>query len=241
MNILLLGSGPEVTVCRSWALAPFDRVVAINNAWRVRPDWDAVIHAYDFPTGRLPDAPGPGQRIVTEAEFVPAMNAFGGVVHVGATMAFTATCWVLHHYRPRVVAYLGCDMHYPPGRTHFYGRGRADPLRPDVTLRSLEAKAARAMVLAAAKGTALVNLSHGPSRLVFPRATRASVAAGPVPRRYDRVAAARALGREAALGYRVPSGRHWLEAERFDPRALAEVDALWLAAAVEPDRLAPAS
>ena len=74
MNILLLGSGPEVTVCRNWQRAPFDRIVAINNAWRVRPDWDAVIHAYDFPTGRLPDAPGPGQRIVTEAEFVPAMN-----------------------------------------------------------------------------------------------------------------------------------------------------------------------
>ena len=39
-----------------------------------------------------------------------------------------------------------------------------------------------------------------------------------------------ALTAEKNLGYLVPSGRYWEEAERFDPAALREVDALWLAA-----------
>ncbi len=64
-------------------------------------------------------------------------------------------------------------MHYPAtGPTHFYGQGTPDPLRRDITLRSLEAKSARLMVLAARQGCAMVNLSTGPSRLVFPRANR---------------------------------------------------------------------
>ena len=43
-------------------------------------------------------------------------------------------------------------------------------LRPDITLQSLEAKAARLMILAAEAGHAVVNLSDGPARVVFPRA-----------------------------------------------------------------------
>ena len=86
---------------------------------------------------------GPGQRIVTEAEFVPAQNAYGGFVYAGATMAFTAAYWALHVLRPSVIAVYGCDMQYPAaGPTHFYGMGTPDPLRADITLRSLEAKSA---------------------------------------------------------------------------------------------------
>jgi hypothetical protein len=33
------------------------------------------------------------------------------------------------------------------------------------------------------------------------------------------------------LGYLVPSGRYWEEADRFDPAALDRLDALWLRAA----------
>jgi hypothetical protein len=179
---------------------------------------------------------GPGQRIVTEAEFVPAQNAYGGFVYAGATMAFTAAYWALHALRPSVIAVYGCDMHYPEtGPTHFYGTGAADPLRADITLRSLEAKAARLMVLAAQQGCAMVNLSRGPSRLVFPRAAReASAQTRPLPFRAD--LAADALALEAALGYLVPSGRYWEETDRFDAGALARVDALWLRAATQPVR-----
>ena len=232
MKVLLLGSGPEVLTCVDWPRAPFDRIVAINNAWAVRPDWDALVFPHDFPPERLPPAPAPHQRLVDETVFIPAQNAHGGVVYAGPTMAFTASYWVLHALRPEVIAYLGCDMHYPDrGKTHFYGTGQADPLRPDPTLQSLEAKSARLMVLAARQGCALVNLSTGPSRLVFPRADRAAVAAGPRPPRWQAAATEAALAREAALGYRVPSGRYWLERDRLDARALARVDALWCAAA----------
>lgn len=228
--ILMLGSGPRAATARHWPRDGFDRIVAINNAWAIRPDWDLMIHPWDFPPGRIP-APGPGQRIVTEVDFVPAQNALGGFVYAGATMAFTTAYWALHALRPRIIAAYGCDMHYPAsGRTHFYGTGTPDPLRPDITLRSLEAKSARLMILAAMQGCAMVNLSRGPSRLTFPRRRR-STAAHARPLRYDAGLAATALAREAALGYHSASGRYWEELHRFDPAEIDRLDALWLAAA----------
>ncbi|OYW56581.1 MAG: hypothetical protein B7Z10_03720 [Rhodobacterales bacterium 32-66-7] len=233
--VLMLGSAPMVTEAALWPRAPFDRIVAINNAWRVRPDWDISVFPHDFPVDRHPVA-GPGQRLVTETEFVPAQNAYGGFVHAGATMAFTTAYWALHALKPRVIAVFGCDMQYPIGRTtHFYGNGAPDPLRKDITLRSLEAKSARLMVLAAMQGCAMVNLSQGPSRLIFPHVARPLAAeARPLP--HAVAVAAEALAGEAALGYTVPSGRYWEEAERFDPLALDRLDALWLEAARLPLR-----
>jgi len=235
MRILMLGSAPMAAEAATWPREPFDLVLAINNAWRIRPDWDVAIHPYDFPLDRQAVA-GPGQRIVTEAEFVPAQNEYGGFVYAGATMAFTAAYWALHDLRPSVIAVYGCDMHYPKsGPTHFYGDGTADPLRPDVTLRSLEAKAARLMLLAARQGCAMVNLSNGPSRLVFPRVTQAGVA-GAVPFAGDLERVDAALRMEAELGYVVPSGRYWEEPGRFDVAALDRLDALWLGASALPLR-----
>ena len=170
--ILMLGSAPNATLVRDWPREPFDRIVTINNAWRLRGDWDDLVCPWDFPEERRP-APGPHQRLILQEDFVPAQNAFGGFVYAGGTMAFTTAYWILAALKPRVIAVLGCDMHYPAtGPTHFYGTGTPDPLRADITLRSLEAKSARLMILAAKAGCAMVNLSTGPSRLVFPRATR---------------------------------------------------------------------
>ena len=208
-TVLILGSAPMVTEARAWSRAPFDRIVAINNAFAVRPDWDFMVHPWDFPGERVP-LPLPGQTIVTEAEFVPAQNAYGGFVYAGATMAFTAAYWALQALRPRVLAVFGCDMQYPAGgQSHFYGRGTPDPLRPDITLQSLEAKSARLMVLAAMQGCAVVNLSAGPSRLMLPRADRGAVA-GARPLRFNRGLVSAAMAREAAL------------------------DAMWLDAVAEP-------
>lgn len=228
--ILMLGSAPMATEAAGWARAPFDRIVAINNAHAVRPDWDDMIHPWDFPSERRP-TPGPGQRLITQEAFVPAQNTYGGFVYAGGTMAFTTAYWALAALRPRVLAAFGCDMHYPAsGATHFYGTGTPDPLRADITLRSLEAKSARAMVLAAMQGCACVNLSAGPSRLVWPRATREALP-GLRPLPFDQTLAKAALAREAALGYHVPSGRYWEEAHRFDAAEIDALDALWLAAA----------
>lgn len=228
--VLMLGSAPLVTEAAQWPRAPFDHVLAINNAWRVRADWDDHIYPWDFPTDGLPDL-APGQRRVTQEAFVPAQNRFGGFVYAGGTMAYTAAYWALDTLRPRVLAVFGCDMTYPArGRTHFYGTGTPDPLRADITLRSLEAKSARLMLLAAREGFAVVNLSTGPSRLMFPRAQRRDLARWPAPA-VDADLIDAALAREAELGYYVPSGRYWEEAARFDAAEIDRLDAMWLAGA----------
>ena len=225
-TLLMLGSAPMAVQACDWPRAPFDRILAINNAHLIRPDWDDMIHPWDFPPHRRP-TPGPGQRLITEGDFVPAQNDYGGFVYAGGTMAFTAAYWALAALRPATIAVFGCDMHYPTtGPTHFYGTGSPDPLRADITLRSLEAKSARLMILAAMQGCAMVNLSTGPSRLIFPRTT---APAQPAP--FNQSLAHRALQTERDLDYLVPSGRYWLEADRFDLARIDALDALWLAAA----------
>lgn len=229
-TVLILGSAPEAAAARDWSRAPLDAIVAINNAWRIRADWDYLIHPEDFPEDRRPAHVAPGQRIVTAADYVEVQNRFGGFVYAGGTMAFTAGYWALGTLRPRVLAFFGCNMVYAPtGDTHFYGTGTADPLRSDVTLRSLEAKSARLALLAAEQGCLCVNLSDAESRLVFPRATPDGLSEL-VPRPTRVGAVEDAKSREAALGYVVPSGRYWQEEGRFDRDEIDALDALWLRA-----------
>lgn len=229
--VLVLGSGPNVVETRDWPRHPFDRIVAINNAWAVRPDWDDLIHPDDFPAARMPRALAPEQRIIRAADYVPLQNELGGFVYAGGTMAFTAGYWALAAIKPRVIAMMGCDMVYAAqSQTHFYGTGTADPLRADVTLRSLEAKSARFMLMAAARGCAVVNLSQDASRLVFPRCTPQTTAIAQ-PQPYDLAGAEAALAEEAQLGYYVPSGKYWKEEGRFDPAEIDALDRRWLKAA----------
>ncbi len=193
----------------------------------------------DFPADRRPPRLAPGQRLVDYRDFVPAQNAYGGFVYAGGTMAFTAAYWALHAPAPAEHCRLGCD-HGLSGAADpriSTAPAVADPLRADVTLRSLEAKSARLMILAARQGCAMVNLSQDESRLVFPRATPAELPlARPAPT--TPLLAAAALRREAALGYMVASGRYWEEADSFDPAEIDRLDAMWLQAAA--DRARPA-
>jgi hypothetical protein len=126
------------------------------------------------------------------------------------------------------MAFFGCDMVYPrSGNTHFYGQGTADPLRADVTLRSLEAKSARLALLAARQDCNVVRLSFGPSRLVYPSVSRTE----PIPEALPRIEHVDALLQaECEVGYVVPSGRYWEVEERFDPAVVDRLDAAWLAA-----------
>lgn len=224
--VLMLGSAPMALQAQAWPRG-FDALLAINNAWRVRPDWDYAIYPWDFDAARVPVA-GPGQVLVTEADFVPAQNRYGGFVYAGATMAYTAAYWALDALRPRVLAVFGCDMQYPPGQTHFYGVGAPDPLRDDITLRSLEAKSVRLMALAALQGCAVVNLSAGVSRLLCPRAALADLGAVR-PLVFDQARVAQAQAREAELGYFAASGRYWEDLSAYDVAEIDRLDALWLA------------
>lgn len=225
----MLGSAPSAVLARDYPRERFDRIVAINNAWRIRPDWDDLVCPWDFPEDRRP-VPNAAQRLILQDAFVPTQNQYGGFVYAGGTMAFTTAYWMLAAMKPQTIAVLGCDMHYAAtGHTHFYGTGTPDPLREDITLRSLEAKSARLMILAARQGCAMVNLSTEPSRLVFPRATLTSFPKTPAS--YDAALADEAMTTEAALNYYIPSGRYWEAATSFDPARIDALDALWLAAA----------
>lgn len=228
--VLVLGSGPDAVQCQDWPRAPFTEIVAINNAWRVRADWTHLLYPDDFPSERHPQRVDPGQSIVTSKDYVPAQNTFGGVVYAGGTMAFTAGYWALAALRPRILAYWGCDMVYPAnGPTHFYGTGQADPLRKDVTLRSLESKSARLWLQAARVGCRVVNLSAGPSRLLFPTATQNDLTAlANHPIALDPLILAEAEAEEARLNYVVDSGRYWERYREFDPARIDAVDALWM-------------
>lgn len=237
--MLILGSAPDAVRARGWPRAGIDAIVAINNAWRIREDWDFLLHPKDFAPERHPPRLGPRQSVRSYPDYVPAVNAYGGFVFCGGTMAFTAAYWVLHALRPRLVGFLGCDMIYPAtGPTHFYGTGTADPIRPDPTLQSLEAKSARLMLMAAAQGCVLVNLSDAAeSRLAIPRLDPDGLQDWrPAPPELDRrtgLRIAEARRREMALGYEVPSGKYWKEFARIDTAALQRIDRMWLNAAAD--------
>lgn len=226
--VLILGSGPGVTVAADWSRGWFDQIVVMNNAWRVRPDWDALVFPEDFPADRRPSLITPAQRLVQADEFVPAQNRFGGFIHAGATMAYTTAYWALDALRPRVMAFMGCDMVYPKqGATHFYGSGTADPLRDDVTLRDLGAKSARLALIAAGEGCACVNLSEEPSALLFPRARPGALREHVSMLDLDHARYAELRAQEEATGYVTPDGRYTNDATVMDMTTLAGIDAGW--------------
>lgn len=228
--VLVLGSGPNVVQAKDWPKAWFDEILVINNAWRVRDDWDRLVFPWDFPVERQPAAYAPGQVTVEEDAFVPAQNAYGGFVFAGATMAFTCAYWALAALRPRVLAFMGCDMTYAAtGATHFYGKGAADPLRADVTLRDLGAKSARLGLIAAAQGCACVNLSKDASALLFAR-SKADELRDVMPQEVKAEVVAALRSREDALTYATPDGRYDATGAGFDIAALDALDVDWRAA-----------
>ena len=231
-RILIIGSAPNSVLAADWPQELFDRIVVINNAWRIRDDWDDLIYPYDFPAENMPPQIKPHQRIIDETAFVPIQNDYGGFVYAGATMAYTAGYWALGHYQPAEIAFMGCDMHYPyTGDTHFYGTGAPDPLRDDITLTSLEASSARLYSLATRQGCQLFNLSDGISRLIFSRMSNAAWGSdcAQVPmHEIDQEHVAVALNREAELDYYVPDGRYWEDISQFDKDALIDLDGLWM-------------
>ncbi|WP_295532760.1 hypothetical protein [uncultured Thioclava sp.] len=228
-TVLVMGSAPNVTTCRDWPKSYFSAIIAINNAWRVRDDWDFQVAPDDFPKDRLPQALRDRQRLIGSASYVPANNDFGGIIYAGATMVFSAGYWALAELRPKTMVFVGCDMVYPTrGMTHFYGSGTPDPLREDVTLRNLEAKSARLMAHAARQGCACVRPDGGESRLLFPTVTLEEIAQGAVGTFLpDPDAFLQVKAREQALGYFVKSGRYWESPDALNVTDVDAIDQMW--------------
>ena len=238
--VLIFGSAPDVTEISHWDLSIFTSCIAINNAWKVTPQWTHLIFPEDFPIDRRPPLPlNTHQQWVTANEFVPHQNKFGGFIYAGGTMSFTAGYWALGELKPDIIAYIGCDMVYSAeaGKTsHFYGHGTADPLRDDMTLQSLEAKSNRLMAMANMQNCAIVNLSSLPeSRLTFPRKTFADIQQLASHKEmiahqnhlFDTQKINKALSAETELGYLVASGRYWESVNQFDPEQLRKIDDIW--------------
>ena len=125
-------------------------------------------------------------------------------------------------------------------QSHFYGNGKADPLRSDITLQSLEAKSIRLMALAKINNCAVVNLSELPkSRLLFPRISITELLKKIDQKdlvceqdvKLDSNSVKKALDLEEELAYMVPSGRYWESLKEFDQLKLSEIDSLWLKSA----------
>ena len=227
---MILGSGPNVRAAAEWPREWFDQIIVMNNAWRVRPDWDALVFPEDFPPEKRPQELSDSQRFVEADEFVPAQNLYGGFIHAGATMAYTTAYWALAALKPRVMAFMGCDMIYPEtGDTHFYGTGAPDPLREDISLRDLGAKSARLALIAADQRCACVNLSQDKSSLLFPRALPEDVLAWRRTPVCDRAAYLALRSEEDALGYETPDGRYENRADAVDIGALDRIDQRWRA------------
>jgi hypothetical protein len=240
-NVLILGSAADAIDARAFDPHLFDAIVAINNAWRIRDDWTHLVHAGDFPIERMPINQSE-KKIITYDSYVPANNAFGGIVYAGGTMAFTAAYWALHALGPNMMIFCGCDMVYDvSGVTHFYGKGTADPLREDPTLQSLEAKSNRLMALAAKHGTLCVNASLlSKSRLTFPRLNLASLntdlslfrnrAFSKVQSEANVAAIESALSLEAKAEQFISTGDYWNFKKSINPEILSGIDNKWLGA-----------
>ena len=224
-HVLIIGSGPNAVKAAELETA-FDAIVVINNAWRVRPDWSHLIYPYDFPKERWPQEINCSQTVITEKEFVPIHNQYGGFIYAGATMAFTAGYWVLGALKPSHISFIGCDMHYPKtGKTHFYGKGTADPLREDISLMSLKAKSNRFLSFAYEQDCLVGNLSDGPSKLTFPRVSSASLWPEIPCLRVDLIT--QALKQEKDLGYFDRSGRYWENLDKYDCKEIKKIDNIW--------------
>ena len=237
---LILGSGPDALQAQEFPVDMFEKRVAINNAWRVRDDWNYLIHPDDFPADRWPSvAETAGKHIITSADYVPLQNRFGGFVYAGGTMAFTAGYWALAALKPKIMGFFGCDMVYSDAQTHFYGQGTADPLRDDISLQSLEAKSARMMIMATLNGSLCVNLTaNKETRLVFPKVSVEELAKWSEPDRahalekltasIDSATVDKVLAAEKHLNYFVESGEYWKVQDKFDAAKLREIDEMWL-------------
>ncbi len=229
-KILIIGSAPDSVKATEWKNLSFDNIIAINNAWKIRKDWTNCIYPDDFPVSKRPRT-SETQTLHSSEEFVKAQNHFGGFVYAGGTMAFTAGYWALYKFKPQIICYTGCDMVYKGDKTHFYGKGNADPLREDKTLNNLLAKSARLEAIAFLNNCKILNLSNiSESKLTFFKVNisdldnASKIHSNTVKKEKINLA----LQKEKKTGYFVPDGMYWKKMDKFDHKEIKIIDDLWL-------------
>ena len=89
MLILIIGSAPDALEAQNLKRELFGGIVAINNAWNIRNDWDFCIFPDDFPKNRRPNN-NKDKRLIRSNQYVPIQNKYGGFVYSGGTMSYAA-------------------------------------------------------------------------------------------------------------------------------------------------------
>ena len=230
MLILIIGSAPDALAAQNFNRKLFGSIVAINNAWKIRKDWTNCIYPEDFPENKRPKS-SDTQTLHSSEEYVEAQNHFGGFVYAGGTMAFTAGYWVLYKFKPQIICYTGCDMVYTGEKTHFYGKGKADPLRKDKTLNNLLAKSARLEAIAFLNKCKILNLSNIlESNLTFHKVNVNDLdnAVKIHSNKFKEEKINLALQKEKKIGYFIPDGKYWKQMDKFDQKEIKLIDELWL-------------
>ena len=73
MLILIIGSAPDAIEAQSLQGKLVQNIVAINNAWNIRSDWDFCIFPDDFPDNRRPTG-NEVQKLIRSEQYVPLQN-----------------------------------------------------------------------------------------------------------------------------------------------------------------------
>ncbi len=229
-NVLILGSAPNAISARKWPTELFRSLVVINNAWKIRSDWTHNIFPTDFPQEKRATATQT-QRLISAEDYVPVQNSYGGFVYAGGTMAITSAYWALGALKPKNLYFFGCDMVYNGSKTHFYGQGTPDPLREDISLRSLEAKTARFECFASLVDCNVFNLSEEKeSRLVYRRKRLSNINSSynDLPRAINKKSFDNAIRIESELNYFISDGKYWKHNNKFDVQQVDRLDKIWL-------------
>jgi hypothetical protein len=168
-TIAVVGSAPSAPEIDA-LLGEHTIVVTLNNAWRATNRRDYLVYADDLPDASKPELRERALRGRSSPQYLPAVNAFGGLLHCGASLAFAAGYWLLRAMPCSQISYFAADMVYTTQQSHFYGRGQPDPLRPDPSLQDHGAKCLRLVYFGLKNGCLFLNASATvETRLAFPR------------------------------------------------------------------------
>ena len=237
---LVVGSAPEA-VCVSDADIPRSVfTVAVNNAWRLRPDFRVHVAPNDFPAANSPPPSYPAIQI-RNVGYAPALRRAGGVLFSGTTMSVCAGYYTMHSWHNRIVTFVGCNMVYGGSQTHFYGKGDADPLKKEPwvypSIKNLPAKTSRMFLIALLMDTLMINLLPLPGSLLHIPTTRH---AGDITDQYRAIMADKEVHRLLAQATSIwmqerhfPADRHTTNFTPIaqDPQLMAFIDGIndqWL-------------
>jgi len=158
VKVLILGVAQDAMRAVDWDGGLFDYILAIEEAWHLRPDWTHMLHSDSLAPDDRPVLLEAGQQVVTKADYEPVLTHFGGAVYTGSDLVLAASYWALAALEPAHIFCMSCEFD-APGASQSHGA------------RDLTAKARRLEYFASLCGCAIANLSSESSALPFQRAT----------------------------------------------------------------------